>query len=172
MHTKPIDFSERRWKTAQRIINFIGTVDGVFVYNVKRELSIRDIAEGVPLDISLLKQHYMRDLVALRIVGRQMQRAGFYKAYTWIYPPEQQIQHAIQKRTPRVAAVEPVIRQALREDRESLRAVAKRFGVCADTVQDIRKVVAPYDPGTAQTWRCPKCGALITSPSCLRCSLI
>lgn len=174
MHKRPTGVSTRWWSRAQQIITFIGLVDGQMRYEVRRHLSAAEIAEGVGLGRSQTFDILSR-LVALRIIGRKiaLERFGQHVgAETWVCHPDRQINHVEPKRTARVAAVLPQIRQTLRDDRESLRAVAERFGVSADTVQDERRKIAPYDPDTAPTWRCPKCGALINSPSCLRCSLI
>jgi hypothetical protein len=116
----------------------------------------------------------LSELVELRIVGRRMRfgRSGqVLPSALWLMDPSKQIQLPSVRRSRRVAELEPAIRQALLDDRQSLREVAKRFGVCADTVLEIRRRVAPYDSDTAQVRRCSECGGLITSAACLRCSM-
>lgn len=165
-HRKPPDMNSRQWASAKKIISFCTTPTGGAC-----RLSISQIATGSRLSLRTVKALLPR-LINDRIIGRRIVDLG-RPALTWVCDPAMQIMPGESRpRTARVARVEPEIRQVLREDRESLRAVARRFGVCADTIQDIRRAIAPYDPGTAATWRCPKCGALITSPSCLRCSLL
>lgn len=172
MHQKPTDFSQRSWRTAQKIIRYVGTVDGVFLYDHKRPMSLVSIARGVGISIPRVKQLLSR-LTRDRIIGRHIRRLGRgAPALTWVCHPAQQIIALPEtKRTARVAAVLPHIRHALLADRESLRPVAKRFGVSLDTVLDERRRVAPYDSDTAHRRRCPGCGATITSERCLRCTL-
>lgn len=174
MHKRPNNVSTKWWMTAKKIIAAVGTVDGQMRYEYRRRLTAAQIAEATGLRRT---QTYdmLAQLVAMRIIGRKVTVEKFghrIGAETWVCDPSRQIDHVEPPRTARVAAVLPQIRQALKADRESLRVVAKRFGVSADTVQDERRKIAPYDPDTAAMWRCPQCGALITSPSCLRCSLI
>ena len=174
MHKRPNNVSTKWWNSAKKIIAAVGMVDGQLRYNHRRRMTAAEIAEAAGLRRA---QAYamLAQLVAMRIIGRKVTIEKFghrVGAETWVCDPEKQIDYTQPPRTARVAAVLPQIRQALKEDRESLRVVAKRFGVSADTVQDERRKIAPYDPDSAAMWRCPNCGALITSPSCLRCSLI
>lgn len=164
-HHKPADLSQRQWHSAKKIIAFVHTLTGG-----ARSVSISQIANGSQLSLKTTNR-LLPILVRDRIIGRRITHIG-RPALTWVYSPDKQRSAPKQRhRTDRVASAEPEIRQALREDRESLRAVARRFDVCADTVHEIRREIAPYDAGTAATWRCSTCGALITSPRCLLCSL-
>ena len=170
-HKKPSGFTDKTWRTCIRLIVFVGTIDGVFEYERKRPLTMREIAFGIERSFERTKQ-IVGFMVSRRVIGRQVEHFGPQGVMTWVCPPHQQIDFVEPPRTPRVAAVLPAIRQALRDDRESLRAVASRYGVSADTVQDERRKIAPFDPGSAQVRRCKGCGALINSPRCLRCTLV
>ncbi len=172
MHEKPSDFSQRSWRTAQKIIRYVGTVDGRFCIEHRRPMSLMAIARGVGISTPRVKQLVSR-LVRDRILGRHIQSLGRGRpALTWVCDPSRQIIHApAPKRTARVATVLPQIRQAILSDRQSLRPVARQFGVSLDTVLDERRRLTPYDQGTAQQRRCPGCGAMITSERCLRCTL-
>jgi hypothetical protein len=171
-HQRPHDFTARSWKNAKKIIRYVGTFAGDFSYDRRRPISVREIAEQCELCTRTVER-LMPKLVRDRIIGRRIHRLGRgVPALTWVCPPERQIIAAPQtKRTARVAAVLPQIRQALLEDRQSLRPVAKQFGVSLDTVLDERRRLVPYDPGTAGRKRCPGCGAMIDSERCLRCTL-
>lgn len=171
-HQRPHDFTARSWRTAQEIIRFVGTFRGEFQFDRKRPLSVRVIAEQCELCTRTVERILPR-LVRDRIIGRRIHKLGRgVPALTWVCDPSRQIiQPPETKRTARVAAVLPEIRQALLTDRESLRPVAQRFGVSLDTVLDERRKVVPFDAGTAGRKRCPGCGATITSERCLRCSL-
>lgn len=172
MHQQPRDFSQRSWRTAQKIIQFVGSNGQEFVYDRQRPLSVRVIAAQCGISRRTVER-ILPKLVRDRIIGRRIHKLGQgVPALTWVCHPDRQIIHPPEtKRTARVAAVLPEIRQALLSDRESLRPVAQRFGVSLDTVLDERRKVVPYDPGTAGKHRCPSCGASITSERCLRCTL-
>lgn len=170
MHKKPIDLSERTWRTAEKIIRFVGTLTGGLGKSFATELSVTDIALGADVTVRTVER-VMPILVRDRIIGRHFKWRG-KPALTWVCDPSQQIIHPPEPaRTSRVAAVLPQIRQALLSDRQSLRPVAKQFGVSLDTVLDERRKVAPYDANSAATKRCPSCGATITSERCLKCTL-
>jgi hypothetical protein len=174
MHTKPAHFSARLWRSAHKIILAIGCENGQMRYDWRRPISISMLA----LDLGMSDRNVLRIIALLseiRIVGQRVRFSPTGQQLAnliWIYDPSRQISLSMVPRTPRVAGVLPQIRRDLKSDRESLRAVAKRYDLCADTVQDIRRQVVPYDAETAAQWRCPTCGAKINSPSCLRCSLI
>lgn len=172
MHQRPYDFTARSWKNAQKIIRYVGTFAGEFSYERKRPISVREIARQCDISVRTVER-LMPKLTRDRIIGRRIHRLGRgVPALTWVCPPERQIILPPQtKRTARVAAVLPQIRQALLDDRQSLRPVAKQFGVSLDTVLDERRKLTPYDAGTSSRKRCPSCGASITSERCLRCSL-
>jgi hypothetical protein len=172
MHQRPHDFTARSWSNAQKIIRFVGTNGENFVLDRQRPLSVRVIAAQCGLSTRTVERILPR-LVRDRIIGRRIHALGQgVPALTWVIDPNRQIITPPEtKRTARVAAVLPQIRQALLGDRESLRPVAKRFGVSLDTVLDERRKVVPYDAGTAGKRRCQGCGATITSERCLKCTL-
>lgn len=172
-HACPTGWSDRKWKQAIRIIDVIAERNSVTDPERDPCLSIVEIADSIGITPRMVRE-YLRELTSLRIIGRKCRFSANGRQLTaamWVMNPDKQIQSRKVRRSRRVAEALPQIRQALTEDRESLRSVAKRFGVSADTVQEVRKEINPYDPGTAVPWRCPKCRNMITSPACLRCSL-
>lgn len=64
------------------------------------------------------------------------------------------------------------IRRDLTNDSESLTVVASRYSVSRETVRRIRRGLVPHSPATTKPHRCEKCGAVINSTECLRCSLL
>lgn len=173
-HKKPDHWSLRKWNTACKIIEIIAARN--IGCDCQRDLcwSLREIASLADLEPRTVA-HYVSAMCELRIIGRRIlfsKNGKPYGAAMWVIDPSKQVDSRMIKRSRRVAEVEPQIRQALREDRESLRSVASRFGVSADTVQEMRRAIAPYDADTATVRRCHSCGAKITSHACLRCSLM
>ncbi len=169
-HKRPSGMRQQRWNSAKIILTVVGALAGEC--GVWIELSRSKLAEETGLDIRSLDR-ILPILIRHRIIGRRIVKLGRgHAALICVHPPEMQIDWSEPPRTPRVAAVLPAIRQALLEDRESTRAVARRFGVSADTVLDERRRLVPYEQGTTRPWICPKCGARLSSYACLRCSLV
>lgn len=75
-------------------------------------------------------------------------------------------------RRPVPESVRRNIRRDLSGDQQSLRELATKHGVSVETVRQIRIRHAVYAPGTVVKHRCETCGAEITTPQCLRCSLV